>query len=688
MKAVREVSNDRPAIPLEQNKSEIYFRGATILAGAAAFLGGATFSDSAMAHPPLAPAAHNITHVPQVSALRASNTFDSTFEQGSRALELHKEIEQLRRGNARIPSELVIDLFNNAATEEGTRLQPQFIRYYASRHQNNDPEAAAILKFLIDAPYITASETFLTQFWDSRDSKVLSYALILSAHNLEKKEDRNFFEPFIRHESHEVRAACVTAMLSKCVEPAGFNGFELVKASVQLPDTSLSAGNELRIALALNDHLLNCENCQIEAQDMHAIKVPLLHTLQRIDGRYPELLDHVHSAGAGCFDDFCLSVAGDLLKIRKEEGLRTIIDADTKVYIALHYEEDFTPFPLENYLRSIGVKDITSMKAGKPASGDPGVRNRSGRTFSNTAARREYLENLKELETPEPKKDYLEKVRELSADNESQTVVWHLMHGGPDHFWFYSGNPGQEVADDLHHPFAVSHKELATNLFFPQYEKLLEADDKTDRSVSFGHMTFVLDSCRQYTVAEGCISELIKLADENNVELKSTPTFVSLNQKMMYGELNVVAFVQTDEHGRQYEIGESVISPFNIGLKNTQAEATSIQVNDFYPVERSIAEKIENYMKDADRLAVLRDWNKRDEADEKGLRGFGSQDPAIFSSNGWNLDQVVKTALLKVNEISPDLKLPLNPEPREGTEAKNRILELAEKDRNDLKHYS
>jgi len=379
-------------------------------------------------------------------------------------------------------------------------------------------------------------------------------------------------------------------------------------------------------------------------KELPYLGMPLMHLLQRIDAAAPGYLDAVIREGPGVFDEFCIQCAAFLKQKRAEIPDQIILSKESRGVVALHYEISFSPEPATDIFSLVGAQKPHIVKGGILPNGAAGFDAGETASYQTSSARQEYLKEVDALRSSEPKEKYLRLLKEATADPDTLCLVWHLMHGGPEHSWFYHGTPGtQRAPDQMRHPHAVSYVELAEALFTAQVER-----DQKGETLSFGHVTVILDACQQYTMAEGTLRELDRLALRAGRTIKSFPTIVALSQPLMYGFMNVAVVERSSNPGvdkrSAIEVADALVSPLFSPLVLKARETGELTVGDLIAAEVKAVDSFQLLLQDSKRLSVTADSSviTGSEVDAKGRRLLNAQDPSVFGSAPCSLLEVLE----------------------------------------------
>jgi hypothetical protein len=376
--------------------------------------------------------------------------------------------------------------------------------------------------------------------------------------------------------------------------------------------------------------------------------MPLLHLMQRIDTRYPGLLDTLSAKGS--LPGFINGIGRRLVERRSGVAETVLIDETTKAFVALNDEEASSQFLVENVTTQLGISEPTVIKA-PPREGA----NEERATFERELAadldnpvsqehRQKYLERLDSLVVDNFKEQYLKSIRKLVEDSNVWAMVWNLGHGEPQHFWFQEGLPGTLLDNDLHHPLGVSFKEIAHALFYPDAQsEAVSMGGKIDLSQKL----LVLSPCLQYDMALNIIGELQRLADRHGVEVVM-PNIIASNQRGMYSY---------SPKAKLFEVPE-IENP-------ADPDGPKILSEEEYLITRySGDELMESLARNSvDRRVTVGDVLREDFKqgrelvarlnDPERLEPFsqiGRHDPAFFFSQGLSIERCVREVLGEIGE--------------------------------------
>jgi len=450
--------------------------------------------------------------------------------EGSIAQPLLKDLNSFWSAGRSAPSERVAELLRIATQEHGTLIAPERLRTILDQNQTQEVQLG-FLKYSLSSPFMGVSEKTLSRYWGSTNPEILSHALLCKAEEIGRVTPLAFFSPYQKHPSPEVRQACAIAMMAGGHPLPSLSAFDLFQCSTQLSIGHHAAGLEGRIVMKLSELLY--PNGATKQRDLASPNhiTALLHLLQRADQAFPGYFESVNRVSPNYFTEIARSLSATLAKERAEVLEHQIATPEGQGIIALHFESQFTPLPGRLILEGVGAKEVSVIKAGRLPDGTHGVDSPPVEPIKNSKFREEYLKELDLLRSSEPKESYLKELSARSRDTSRPLVVIHNMHGGPDHSWFYHGAPGMDDSNDLGLSRAISHRDLAETLF--------QSSDISKGDIKLGHVTIILDACRQYTVAQETLARLEELATRAGMEVSSYPTIVALSQPFMYASMNV-----------------------------------------------------------------------------------------------------------------------------------------------------
>jgi hypothetical protein len=572
---------------------------------------------------------------------------------GSKAESLLNELAPTWNRGAKAPAEGVAQLFKILQAEPGSGVEPVRVRSLLAVH----PESSVrleILKYLYGDPMIDVSDATLSQFLSSTDAEVLQYALLCRSKRIGDAAPKGYFDRFEHHQSSTVRGACAIAMISAALPPPKISAFESFECTRMLTIEHLAAGHEVRLSKILIERLIAAGHLQSSKElDPHELALPLTHLLQRIDSGYPGYLSRVNTSGHDNFEKLCSGLVKMIEAKRQLVVDREIVSKGGEGLVALHYESDFTSVSPRTLLQSVGAKDVKVVKAGDTPKMLPHVNASSARVILNSPQRQKYLTKLNSERSPEPKSVYLEQLVERAKDTTRPLLVWHLMHGGPDHSWFYHGLAGEDKSDELRTPGGVSHLEMSEALF-------KSWDPKTEK-IELGHITFFLDACRQYTVAEGVLCHLETMAQRANVSIGSYPGFVVLSQPFMYGSLFVNDVWEMPDSPSDTSVpsggvlvGETLVSPMVKSLVDAAKKNGRVTFGDSIAADQFAAKAFTEQLSDPKCLKALNDAPKR--AGSTGgvaVVPINTQNPVIFSPLPVDIHAEVESIIEKIRVEDP-----------------------------------
>jgi hypothetical protein len=578
------------------------------------------------------------------SVVLTPSFFGVSLVKDSVARSLLSEVSLFWQRGAAAPDDKVVLLLTHARLENGTEITPDRVRAILGQHPS-DLVRLALLRYLHETPLLIVSDGTLSRFITSQSPEVLKYAMLCRSKNIGHTAPSGFFARYIDHSELPVRSAALVATLAAVQSvPETVGASEAFVASRYLNTQQFQAGFEARLAKVMCDSLKATVSDKELIKDLPYLGMPLMHLLQRIDGAAPGYLDAVLQEGPTVFDEFCIQCAAFLKKKRVEMQNKVILSKESLGVVALHYEVSFSPQPAIDLFSAVGAQRPKFVKAGALPDGEVGYAAGEIEVYAASSARDEYLKDLDAIRTSDPKGNYLLALQEVAADRSRPCPVWHMMHGGPEHSWFYHGTPGTENApDQMRHPEGVSYVELAETLFTSQI-----ADVQKGITLSFGHITILLDACQQYTMAEGTLQELERLASRGGYTIESFPTIVPLTQPLMYGFLNL-AFVSKSENSKvpnaaMIRVADALVNPLFSSLVEKARGSGELTVGDLMAAETKGVDPFHELLQDPKRLLAKTNsqFQTGEEVDARGLRLLNGQDPAVFGSSPCSLLEVLE----------------------------------------------
>jgi hypothetical protein len=576
--------------------------------------------------------------------------------EGSKAQALLKDLNTFWSAGRSAPSERVAELLRIATQEHGTLIAPERLRTILDQNQTQDVQLG-FLKFSLSSPFMGVSDKTLGRFWSSMNPEILAHALLCKAEEIGRVTPLAFFSPYQKHPSPEVRQACAIAMMAGGHPLPSLSAFDLFQCSTQLSIGHHAAGLEGRIVMKLSQLLYpNGATGQRDLASPNHITA-LLHLLQRGDQAFPGYFEGVNRVSPDYFTGIARELSATIAKERAAVLNHHIATPEAQGIIALHFESQFAPLPGQLILNGLGAKEIALIKAGPLSDGTHGVDHPPFHPIKESTFREEYLKELDLLRSSKPKEIYLNELSARSPDTSRPLLIIHNMHGGPDHSWFYHGAPGKDDSNDLGTSRAISHRDLAETLF--------QSSDISRGAVNLGHVTIILDACRQYTVAQETLARLEALASRAGVEISSYPTIVALSQPFMYASMSgihTVVLPSTPEEERTIPkeglvFKEHLQSPVTGRLAECAQESTSVSIGDLLQADVETAKSFFEGLKDPKLLLAFPPEHDGGgpNATGAGLKTIeGIQNPAVFGPKPFKIREAVRRATERVRELYPD----------------------------------
>ncbi len=551
----------------------------------------------------------------------------------SSAKKLLVQFDTIRRSGARPEPELVCKLFEQLSLEPGTEVAPEYFRGLIARYPES-PVRAALLKFVYYSPDITVSDVTLEQFWSSNNIDVLKWALLNQSRTCKVTRSPDFFKDYRHNPNPDMRIATSIALISAGFESLRLSNSEILRASMFLTEEHLCAGHETRLVELMAQNIAEGGLTKLKGDDARAVAAPLLHLLQRVTKLSPEFSRALLSADSATFDRFSVSLLEAISRARTDAGEKIVLSKESRVLVGLHYEQMFTHVMLEQLFENVGVSRIKYVKAGELRNAPSGPYGSEPQAFPDSVFRRRFLKKLEEIKSPEPKREYLAELRELARDRTAPALVWNIMHGSTRKFAFYHGQAGVSMRAERADPREISDEEVV--------EALVSHEHADKKEIDLSHMTFICDACRQYTVAEGILDGIERVAYQRGAVVKGYPSFVVLTQPYMYGSLSYSVFGEVPKPGDNsglpkdgIDVGMTVCGPFDGELRRLGKRREPVRLRDLFVADNEALTKHREGLKDLKRLKGLRVEVVRstdaDRPDSSGLRVINTQDPAIFS---------------------------------------------------------
>lgn len=542
------------------------------------------------------------------------------------------------------PAQKVETLLSIARTEHGTYIQSERMGKILAQHS----EPAVILealRYLYEADLAFASENTLRAPLKHSDSQIVAMALLLRSKDVGRRCEDGFIERYLKSPDRDVRSAAVIASISATRGVPELPAADYFVASRQLTTPHYEAGFELRLAQAMvKEGSSVVTDPQLKAL-LPEIAMPVLHLLQRIEGAFPGSIRQIIESDKNAFPLVWAACAERIFAERTSSETIQIADVNTIGVVALHFDRSFSPAGSEEIVAALRASSPKIIKAGQTKNNDAGSDTGESYVFKNSPERESYLKRLDAYRTPNPKEDYLTEIKRVTADKERKVLVWHQMHGGPDHSWFYHGTPGSQIVSEYkHHPHAVSYTEIAKVLFETQLERC-----KPGKSLEFGHVTIFLEACQQYTVAEGALRELESLAKRAKLEIVSYPIFIPLTQPLMYGHMKFLMITASPSPGAPSTstepIGEILVNPMFSSLRTAARERGTLTLKDIMSADGAVARQFTADLRAPYRIGqpTHQDSVGNSTFDAKGLLPVIGQDPALFGPTPFDLGEFVRS---------------------------------------------
>jgi hypothetical protein len=565
----------------------------------------------------------------------------------SAAKDLLDQFDKASRARGRAEPELAQQLFEKLSFEPGTEVAPERFRALIARYPES-PVRAAMLKYVYYSPNTTLSDATLLQFWGSSDADVLKWALLNQSRTINANRAEGFFKNIRESTIPDIRIATSIALISAGFEPLSLNNSEILKASLLLTEEHLSAGHETRLVELMARNIAGSGLTDLNFDEVRAVAAPLLHLLQRTTRLSNKFSESLLSADSAAFDRFSVSLLKTICYARANVADKVVLSKDSRILVGLHYERMFTNVMVKQLFDNIGVSRITYVKAGNLQGAPSGPYGTETRAFPDSTYRQEFLKELERIKSPDPKQAYLEELKELARDRSAPALVWNIMHGSPRQFWFYHGQAGVKPPDELRDPRGISDIEVV--------EALISDEDLARGEIDLSHMTFITDACRQYTLAEGVLNEIERVAHRRGVPVKGYPTFVVLTQPYMYGNLFFSVFSEVPEPGDSsslpkegIEVGMTLYGPFDRGLRRLGKSDQPALLRDLFAADSEALTSHREALKDPKRLRALSIESMTPTGsravDPLGLREITTQDPAVFSPLPISLEVLKKACV-------------------------------------------
>jgi hypothetical protein len=474
---------------------------------------------------------------------------------------------------------------------------------------------------------------------------VITWALLNQSKTINITRDRGFYKNLLDSPIPEIRVATSLALISSGIEPLTLGNKEILQASLLLNEVHLQAGHETRLVELLARNIVESKASSLSGDEIRLVAAPLLHLLQRLTRLSPEFSKTLLSADSQTFDRFCISLLKAINEARTQVADRVVLDKDSRVLVGLHYECLFSHTLLQQLFSNLDIKQIKFVKAGKLQNGSSGPYGREDKTFPDSTSRKNFLKRLEEIKSPTPKQVYLEELQKLARDKSSPALVWNMMHGSPHQSWFYHGQAGEKVPEELRDRRAVSDIEVV--------EALVDPSDLAKGAIDLSHITFICDACKQYTFAEGILDGIDRIAYQHSADVNGYPTFVTLSQPYMYGTLFCTVVKDVPEPGDQsglppdgIEFGMTLFGPFDSELRSL-GKRPSIVFRDLFGPDSKALSAHRTAFQDPKRLRAIEEpsptASNSTSTTSSELQTVKTQDPAIFSPAPLSIE-VIKRA--------------------------------------------
>ena len=427
----------------------------------------------------------------------------ASFAEGSRAAELFADLSKRIEEGKKLADEDVVKLFSMIETEKGATVSLSYCKRFLDATKESPDSTEAILGFVRHrAAALKPDTAFVKPYLDHDHDWIVALALeVIAASPRATMELDEINQISTRKRSgQQTRGAALDLRLAKAPDSIKeFSTLELIRGAGALRWSAFNRGSEVRLA----QHLVGRINTdsKLNAEDLTAVQMPLLHLMQDINRTYPGYLEQIEAKDASTLNLVCRELAAELITMREVLGDKVVARPGMRMISALHDEPHFGTKEMEKIAKRFDLK----LSVFKGTS-----------TFS----------------AHNPKDDYLKALRELSAASDP-SIVWNHMHGGPKHLWFHSGQPGVEVSDQLADPRAVSYREFAQALAKPQIDKAKE--DTKPAVIKLDHITVVNDACEQHAFIKKVHTELLNYAKSHGATVESLPTMITASQRGMYG---------------------------------------------------------------------------------------------------------------------------------------------------------
>lgn len=425
------------------------------------------------------------------------------------------------------------------------------------------------------------------------------------------------------------------------------SALDVIRCHEGLSEVELTGGDGVRLGQILIAKCLH----GIPGRDRSTAEelgMPLLNLMRSVDNRFPGYLDCVGNRDVE-LRRFCTEALKFLIKTRREEQQISDRnkDVDRVIVGLLHDEEAFSPNNIKETMKELG-------EAGKTTVGEV-------YKYSVSAEERQMIlwwtgaqhdpEAEREVIGDDALKkfEYLAMLEKLAGDRNRPAIIWNSGHGGPQHFWMTGGNFGDHDSSDLHHPGAISFREVGMCLIRSQTSEFGPA---AGTKVDLSHLTIINDACMQFDFCTNVHNELFKLADILGIELVGLPRMVSASQRGMPDWfLNQDAEID----GRKFVQGSFLQNEIGRGPGDNENLSP---LDKLLIADRNLRLDLEK------RLSTVRhSW-------------LVAEDVAIFSSRVWNLDNIVNDLVDSLNKKGMCLP-PLPESKKKLPPAMKHVLQIA-----------
>lgn len=513
---------------------------------------------------------------------RSLTSYGSTFSEGSGLQDKHYAIQRKVIAGEPVDPQQVVEFFDALGKDKKSTASVELVRHYMKNFPD-DASSAAVLRFFVAAEYMRGSHETISRYAAYTNSTVVAYALLAGAESPEYNPGSTAIKKFQEHESADVRAAAIVLGVSKGVRPIDSDGLALTRASALLNDSMRHDGAEQRLGALLVKWLEKNEITTLSHEDLDGIKMPLLRFLQKTDARYPALLG---SMDQPTLKLFLAEACKEIMDQRATLASKVLFGEGITLIGGLHSEEAFAKWRMQHVVDHYHM-DVTGYYKG-----------------------------------PSKKTEYLDALKAAGLKTDQEVLVWNCGHGGQNHFWFTNGQVGGHASDALHDPRNVSYREFAENLVLPQAKEI--ADGTRTGGIELGHMRIIFDACYQYDMAEKFHLEILRLAKEKGVEVKSFPVVITAAQKSHFG---------------WYEPSQSATTMEMMIYAVEEPDDHSFDFGDFYRLDSRLNEAVNMQLPNS---GLIRD----------------AIDPAVFSSQVSNLDHTLSTLAERLRGQGVNIQMP------------------------------